>query len=88
MAGGVKLEKWRCPGVFREITWQSCPSCGNEVEFFPQDLARVCPDCGREVDRDSSACIDHCPARQSDCFREMSRRARLEDMARDGEQEP
>jgi rRNA maturation endonuclease Nob1 len=83
MAGEVKLEKWRCPGVFREISWKACPSCGSEVEFFPQDLTSVCLDCGSEVNRDSSSCIDHCPARRSDCFREMLRHAKLDEMTQD-----
>lgn len=75
----AKLEKWRCPGVFREISWQECPGCGEEVEFFPQDLTRPCPGCGHELGRASGSCLDHCPARQSDCYREMARLRALAD---------
>lgn len=78
MAGEIKLEKWRCPGVFREIAWQTCPGCGGEIEFFPQDLRRACLACGRESRRVSSSCLDHCPAKQSDCFRELVRQEELQ----------
>jgi predicted amidophosphoribosyltransferase len=67
------LEKWRCPGVFRDIEFLPCPRCGEEVEFFPQDLVMACDGCGAEVTRVSSACISHCPAMESFCYRQMVR---------------
>lgn len=67
------LDKWRCPGVFRDIEFLTCPDCGGEVEFFPQDLVMACPGCGVQVTRRSSACISHCPARESYCYRQMVR---------------
>lgn len=32
-----------------------------------------CPGCGVQVTRRSSACISHCPARESYCYRQMLR---------------
>ena len=37
-----RLSKWRCPGIFRDIEFLPCPDCGEEVEFFPQDLVMAC----------------------------------------------
>lgn len=68
-----RLSKWRCPGVFREIEFLACPDCGEEVEFFPQDLVMACTGCGAEVTRGSTACISHCPAKESYCYRQMVR---------------
>lgn len=79
--GVSHLSKWRCPGVFREIEFKNCPECGAEVEFFPQDQARPCPACGALVTRASSSCLSHCPARQSDCYREYVRRQALEQIS-------
>jgi len=73
MDDATRLSKWRCPGVFRDIEFIDCPQCGDEVEFFPQDLVMDCPGCGAEVIRVSSACISHCPARESYCYRQMVR---------------
>lgn len=67
------LSKWRCPGVFRTPEFLACPRCGAEVEFFPQDLVMACSDCGNEVTRASSACISHCPAKESYCYRQLVR---------------
>jgi len=72
-----RLVKWRCPGVFRNIEFLACPDCGGEVEFFPQDLVMSCPDCHTEVARVSSACISHCPAQESYCYRQMVRHQAL-----------
>lgn len=73
MFGKQDLSKWRCPGVFREIEFLACPDCGAEVEFFPQDLVMDCSGCGAEVKRTSSACISHCPAKESYCYRQLVR---------------
>jgi hypothetical protein len=73
VAARPQSHEWRCPGVFREIETQACPSCAEEVEFFPQDLELSCLGCGAEVKRRSSSCLSHCPAKQSDCYRELSR---------------
>ncbi len=72
-----RLTKWRCPGVFREIEFLACPECGAEIEFFPQDLVMACPGCGAEATRASSACISHCPAKESYCYRQMVRNQAL-----------
>jgi len=77
------LSKWRCPGVFREIEFLPCPGCGAEVEFFPQDLVMACPDCGVEVNRASSACISHCPAKESYCYRQLVRSQALAAVSRE-----
>lgn len=74
------LSKWRCPGVFREIEFRDCPECGDEVEFFPQDVVMACPGCGYEMTRQSSACINHCPAKQSYCYRQMVRSQALKEI--------
>lgn len=73
MSGSLSLGQWRCPGVFREIEEVACPSCSEEVEFFPQDLKRDCANCGMTVARLSSSCLEYCPSRQSKCYREMVR---------------
>jgi hypothetical protein len=67
------LSKWRCPGVFRDIEFLACENCGEEVEFFPQDMVMACGGCGGEVSRQSSSCLQHCPARQSFCYRQLVR---------------
>jgi len=77
MEEAPQLGKWRCPGVFREIETQLCESCGEEVEFFPQDGRLNCLACGAEVSRASSSCLSHCPAKQSSCYREMVRQEML-----------
>lgn len=79
MTDETRLSKWRCPGVFRDIEFLPCPRCGDEVEFFPQDLVMACPGCGTEVTRVSSACISHCPAKESYCYRQMVRSQVLAD---------
>lgn len=78
------LSKWRCPGVFRGIEFLNCPGCGEEVEFFPQDVVMACPGCGEEVTRRSSACILHCPAKQSFCYRQMVRSQALKQINEGG----
>ncbi|MCL6106797.1 MAG: zinc ribbon-containing protein [Actinobacteria bacterium] len=74
------LSRWRCPGVFREIEFAACPSCGEEVEFFPQDRVRPCPACGAQVGHISGSCLSYCPARESDCFRQTVRSRVLSEM--------
>ncbi len=69
----VPLEKWRCPGIFRSIEFLPCPECGDEVEFYPQDMVMQCLTCGHELSRQSSSCLSHCPAKQSSCYRNMVR---------------
>ncbi len=76
----ARLSKWRCPGVFREIELTACPSCGEEVEFFPQDRTRPCPACGVQVGNVSGSCLSYCPARESDCFRQTVRSRVLSEM--------
>jgi hypothetical protein len=78
MQGEIRLDKWRCPGVFREVEFIPCPRCGDEVEFFPQDQVRPCLGCGHELTRRSSSCLSHCPAKQSDCFRQVVRQQALQ----------
>lgn len=75
-----RLSKWRCPGIFRDIEFMDCPECGEEVEFFPQDQVMACTACGSEVKRMSSACISHCPAKESYCYRQMVRNQALSGM--------
>jgi DNA-directed RNA polymerase subunit RPC12/RpoP len=58
----------------------ACPECGEEVEFFPQDQVIACTACGSEVKRMSSACISHCPAKESYCYRQMVRNQALSGM--------
>ena len=70
---------WRCPGVFREIEEVACSSCGDGVEFFPQDLKRECSNCGTDVARSSPSCLEYCPAHQSQCYRELVRQKMLGD---------
>ena len=78
------LSKWRCPGVFRGIEFRDCPGCGAEVEFFPQDQTRRCQSCGIEVARVSGSCLSHCPAKQSDCYRQRVRAQVLSERQRKG----
>jgi len=80
----ARLSKWRCPGIFRDIEFLACTGCGEEVEFFPQDLVMACPGCGIEVKRASSACISHCPAKESYCYRQMVRNQALGEMENNG----
>lgn len=79
-----RLSKWRCPGIFRDIEFMACPECGEEVEFFPQDQVIACTACGSEVKRMSSACISHCPAKESYCYRQMVRNQALSEMKNTG----
>ncbi|MDO8736644.1 MAG: hypothetical protein Q7K29_06120 [Thermoleophilia bacterium] len=79
-----RLSKWRCPGIFRDIEFLACPTCGEEVEFFPQDLVMACDGCGAEVKRVSSACISHCPAKESYCYRQMVRNQALTEIKHAG----
>lgn len=67
----LKPGKWRCPGVFVPIEIDNCPNCGEEVEFFPGDVKLECLRCGRLVYRQSTSCLERCPAKQSSCYREM-----------------
>lgn len=78
-ARDIQLGRWRCPGVFREIETQACPKCGDELEFFPQDLKMKCFNCGAVAARESSSCLSHCPAKQSECYRELTRQRMFAD---------
>ncbi|MHB1325293.1 MAG: hypothetical protein ACYDGS_07915 [Thermoleophilia bacterium] len=40
----------------------------------------ACPGCAAEVKRVSSACISHCPAKESYCYRQMVRSQVLTDL--------
>ena len=54
----------KCPGQdFRKlrVSLHKCPSCGNEVEIFSDELRVKCRKCGEMVYRDKiPSCIDWC----------------------------
>ncbi len=55
-----------CPGssMFKNLSIevQTCPYCGNEVEFFSDEMEVVCDNCGKKVKRilDKNLCINYC----------------------------
>lgn len=52
---GSKLLRQPAPEMF------TCPSCGEEVEIWTDELKGACPGCGRTVYRDATmSCLDWC----------------------------
>jgi len=52
---GAKILRQPAPEMF------SCPSCGEEVEIWTDELMRHCLNCGKAVYRDSSmSCLEWC----------------------------
>jgi len=54
-----------CPGVRKliqpSIILITCPVCGEEVEFFEDEIEAECPGCGRIIRREPSAvCVTWC----------------------------
>ena len=54
-----------CPGAKRfiqpEIVIRSCPSCGEEVEFFDYEVEQKCPQCGKTVKKEvENSCLMWC----------------------------
>jgi predicted RNA-binding Zn-ribbon protein involved in translation (DUF1610 family) len=67
-----------CPGVKSiiapRIIIRSCPSCGEEVEFFEYETQQSCPECGRIMYREpSETCISWC-AYAKECIEELERK--------------
>lgn len=61
-----------CPGAdnvkIPELTVESCPKCGGDVEFFTRDKKANCTECGFLVFKEQQAsCIDWCPMAE-ECF--------------------
>lgn len=55
----------RCPGarslIEPKIILRSCPSCGEEIEFFEYEEQLQCPECGKMVYREvSETCLSWC----------------------------
>ncbi len=55
-----------CPGIKRiigpvQIVTRTCPSCGEEVEFFSDETDMKCPGCGRTLHREATpSCVAWC----------------------------
>jgi ribosomal protein S27E len=57
---GQDMQSWGPDAVF-DVT---CGSCGEEVEFFKDEVKRRCPSCGARVlnDRLDLGCAEWCPS--------------------------
>jgi predicted RNA-binding Zn-ribbon protein involved in translation (DUF1610 family) len=55
-----------CPGIRAltgpvQIIIRSCPSCGEEIEFFSDETESKCPECGHKVHREATpSCVTWC----------------------------
>ncbi|RLI28852.1 hypothetical protein DRO53_00025 [Candidatus Bathyarchaeota archaeon] len=55
-----------CPGIKdlirpADIVVRTCPACGEEVEFFSDEVEVKCPNCGKTLHREASAsCVSWC----------------------------
>lgn len=56
---GQDSRYWKPEDVFNV----PCPVCGEEVEFFKDDLKRTCPNCGYRFEnpRLNLGCLEWCP---------------------------
>jgi len=54
-----------CPGSVNikgtpEIIIKICPTCGNEIEIFTNELTAICGQCGFTAYNDMQSCISWC----------------------------
>ncbi|MCX7677723.1 MAG: hypothetical protein N2316_00750 [Spirochaetes bacterium] len=63
----TKIENWKhatCPGLNNIKTPQlfvvECPSCGENVEIFSDEIKAPCPRCSQSVHRHLSTCAHWC----------------------------
>jgi len=54
----------RCPGAAQvrtpTLTIKKCPSCGEEIEVFSNDISVACSKCGFVVYNDIASCVQSC----------------------------
>ena len=53
----------KCPGSEKglHVSIKKCPKCGEEVEFFSDEIKRKCPKCKLEITATSTpSCIEWC----------------------------
>jgi anaerobic ribonucleoside-triphosphate reductase len=54
----------RCPGAAGvrtpTLTIKKCPSCGEEIEVFSNDIYVACNKCGFKVYNDIASCVQSC----------------------------
>ena len=53
----------KCPGSQKglRVSIKKCPKCGEEVEFFSDEIQRKCPKCKTEITAESvPSCIEWC----------------------------
>lgn len=54
----------RCPGAAGvrtpTLTIKKCPSCGEEIEVFSNDISVTCSKCGFKVYNDIASCVQSC----------------------------
>lgn len=68
-----------CPGVKdllrpAQIITRTCPSCGEEVEFFSDETEVKCDGCGRTLHREAtSSCVTWCKYAEK-CITDLKKR--------------
>ena len=70
-----------CPGAKKfiqpDIVIRSCPSCGEEVEFFDYETEQNCPKCGKTVKQEmDNSCLMWCEHSEK-CLNDIENRKLL-----------
>ncbi len=79
---GRKLSFKHCPGIKNligpvKIIFRTCPSCGEEVEFFSDEVEAKCDNCGRKLHRGATpSCVTWCKYAKK-CIKDLENRGKL-----------
>jgi len=71
-----------CPGIKNligpvKIILRTCPSCGEEVEFFSDEVETKCDNCSRTLHREATpSCVTWCQYAEK-CIKDLEKRGKL-----------
>ena len=71
-----------CPGIKNligpvQIILRTCPSCGEEVEFFSDEVETKCNNCGQKLHREATpSCVSWCQYAEK-CIKDLEKRGLL-----------